>query len=79
MAQVTPGSAAGVYLIICPLDGGNVHVVGGGAHIFILLVGEDVDTNQVHLQGAKPAVSEERWFHRPHVLQCIQVRLLRLK
>lgn len=42
---------ANVYLIVCPLDGRNIHVVGGGAHIFILLVGEDVDTNQVNLQG----------------------------
>lgn len=25
--------------------------MGGGAHIFMLLVGEDVDTNQVDLQG----------------------------
>lgn len=38
------------YLVVYPLDGGNIHVVGGGAHIFMLLVGEDVDTNQVNLQ-----------------------------
>ena len=37
------------YLVVYPLDGGDIHVVGGGAHIFMLLVGEDVDTNQVHL------------------------------
>lgn len=37
------------YLIVYPLDGRNIHVVGGGAHIFILLVGEDVNTNQVNL------------------------------
>lgn len=36
-------------LVVYPLNGGNIHVVGGGAHIFILLVGEDVDTNQVNL------------------------------
>lgn len=38
-----------LYLVLCPLDGRDLHVVGGGAHIFILLVGEDVDTNQVNL------------------------------
>lgn len=38
------------YLVVYPLDGGNIHVVGGGAHIFMLLVGEDVDTNQVNLR-----------------------------
>lgn len=38
------------YLVVYPLDGGDIHVVGGGAHIFMLLVGEDVDTNQVDLQ-----------------------------
>lgn len=41
------------YLVFCPLDGGNIHVVGGGAHILILLVSKDVDTNQVHLQDNK--------------------------
>lgn len=45
--KVQPGLA---YLVFCPLDGGNIHVVGGGAHIFILFVGEDVDTNHVNLQ-----------------------------
>lgn len=44
-------SADRKYLIVYPLDGGNIHVVGGGAHIFILLVGEDVDANQVNLKG----------------------------
>lgn len=39
-----------LYLVLYPLDVRNIHVVGGGAHIFMLLVGEDVDTNQVHLQ-----------------------------
>lgn len=39
-----------MYLVIIPLDVGDIHVVGGGAHIFILLVGEDVDSNQVHLR-----------------------------
>lgn len=39
-----------MYLVLCPLDGRDIHVVGGGAHIFILLVGEDVNTNQINLQ-----------------------------
>lgn len=39
-----------IYLIIYPLDGRNIHVVGGGAHIFILLVSEDVNADQVNLQ-----------------------------
>lgn len=39
-----------LYLVLCPLDGRDIHVVGGGAHIFILFVGEDVNTNQVNLQ-----------------------------
>lgn len=46
-------SADRKYLIVYPLDGGNIHVVGGGAHIFILLVGEDVDANQVNLKGRR--------------------------
>lgn len=41
------------YLVFCPLDGRNIHVVGGGAHIFILLVSKDVNSNQVHLQDKK--------------------------
>lgn len=41
------------YLIIYPFDGRNIHVVGGGAHIFILLVSEDVNTNQVNLKEGK--------------------------
>lgn len=49
-ASVIESSRATAYLVVCPLDRGNIHVVGGGAHIFILLVGEDVDTNQVNLQ-----------------------------
>lgn len=36
-------------LVVYPLDGGNIHVVGGRAHIFMLLVGKDVDANQVNL------------------------------
>lgn len=39
-----------LYLVLCPLDRRDIHVVGGGAHIFILLVGEDVNSNQVNLQ-----------------------------
>lgn len=41
------------HLVFCPLDGGDIHVVGGGAHIFILLVSKNVNTNQVHLQDNK--------------------------
>ena len=43
------GQSEAPYLVVYPLDGGNFHVVGGGAHIFMLLVGEDVDANQVNL------------------------------
>jgi hypothetical protein len=36
-------------LVLLTTDVGNVHVVGGGAEIFKLLVGEDVDGNQMNL------------------------------
>lgn len=39
------------YLVIHSLDVGDVHVVGGGTNVFILLTREDVDTDQVDLHG----------------------------
>lgn len=41
------------HLVIHSLDVGDVHVVGGGTNIFILLTREDVDTNQVDLREHK--------------------------
>jgi len=29
---------------------GHIHIVGGRTHVFILLVGEDINANQVDLQ-----------------------------
>ena len=37
-------------LALLPLDVGHVHVVGGGAHVLILLVGEDVNAHHVNLK-----------------------------
>lgn len=37
------------YLVINPFNIRNIHVVGGGANILILLTSEDINSNQVHL------------------------------
>lgn len=37
------------YLEVISFYVGHVHVVGRGANIFILLISEHVDTNQVNL------------------------------
>lgn len=36
------------YLIILTFDVGDIHVVGGGANIFILLARENINTDQVN-------------------------------
>jgi hypothetical protein len=37
------------YSVIGSLDLGDIHVVGGGANFFVLLSGEDINTNHMHL------------------------------
>ena len=48
MASCT-GTAGTYELVLLAADVGDVHVVGGGAELFQLLGGEDVDGNQMDL------------------------------
>ena len=37
------------YLVVPPGDVRHIHIVSGGAYILVLLLGEDVEGNHVHL------------------------------
>ena len=39
------------YLVVQPLNVRDLHVVGGGADVLILLVGEDVKSYKVNLEN----------------------------
>lgn len=41
------------HLVIHSFNVGNIHVMGGGTNIFVLLSREDVNTNQVNLREYK--------------------------
>ena len=51
-----------VHLEVHSLDVGDVHVVGGGTDIFVLLVGEDIDADHVDLGVAVLASLGGRHF-----------------
>lgn len=38
----------GSHLEVASVDVWNVNVVGGGADIFVFLIGEDIETDQMH-------------------------------
>jgi hypothetical protein len=42
-------SSTVAYLVLCALDSWHIHVVGRGAHLFVLLAGEDVLADHVDL------------------------------
>lgn len=52
-----PGLARPTYLEIISLNIGNIHVVGGGADIFIFLSSEDVYANKMHLKPERFKIS----------------------
>ena len=58
-----PGDLDQTHLPLRPLDVGHVHVVCGGAHVLVLLVGEDVDADQVDLNHGDAETENKNHVH----------------